>query len=244
LIVVIFFVSSFDANAEQPLCTFLPGDGIGGTEKKIGMQTGNDCVRACLKLKEINGYVNGVTLLSSNEPGCWCEISMNGPNSNTKYKTCFLNNIDGFKMGSYGLKFTVRSSSTMNFEIRPNGWGGGSGKSVKITKCSFSCVRMLERTLVASKSSRYPASEGWWEASQILAPQITMYFKKTNGGGVRTLYHNSNNGVTSEGTALIISGQCRDRSRLCPRWRSKCGSTSYANQRFVFKWCRKMCGLC
>jgi len=233
LIVVIFFVSSFDANAEQPLCTFKTGDGIGGTEKKIGMQTGNDCVMACLKEKEINGYVNGVTLLSSNEPGCWCEIKMNGQNSNTKYKTCLLN--DGLKLGSYGLKFTVRSSSTMNFEIRPNGWGG---KSVKITKCSFSCVRMLVRTLVASKNSRYPASENWWEASQILAPQITMYFKKTDGG-IRTLYHNSNNGKTSEGTAIINSGQCRDRSRLCPRWRSRCGKDG-----FVFSWCRKTCGFC
>ena len=77
--------------SEKTLCTFLPGDGVGGTEKTIGMQTGNDCVRACLKLKETDSNVNGVTLLSSDKPGCWCEIGMNDRKKNAKYKTCFLN---------------------------------------------------------------------------------------------------------------------------------------------------------
>ena len=100
--------------------------------------------------------------------------------------------------GGYDLKFTVASSSTMSFDIRANENGE---KTVKITKCSFSCNEMLERGLVASTNNKYPASEGWWEATQIIKRQITMYFKKTDGG-VWTLYYNSNNGLTSEGTAI------------------------------------------
>lgn len=127
-------------------------------------------------------------------------------------------NADALKLGSYGLQFTVRSSSTMNFEIRANGYGG---KSVKITKCSFNCWNWLERPLVASTNSRHPAWAGWWEARQILARQITMYFKQLDGG-VRTLYYNSNNGITSEGTAYpdgCESSSCRGVRMWCGgRW--------------------------
>jgi hypothetical protein len=81
-----------DISLAKPLCNFQRGDGVGGREVKIGMQTGNDCVRACIKYKKSNGNVNGVTLLSSNEPGCYCEIGMSSRNSDSKYKTCFLKN--------------------------------------------------------------------------------------------------------------------------------------------------------
>ena len=96
-------------------------------------------------------------------------------------------------LGKYDLQFTGASSSTMSFNIRAN---KNDGKTVKITKCSFSCEKMLERDLVASTNSKYPASDGWWEASQITGTPITMYFKETDGG-IKTLYYNSDLQCTS-----------------------------------------------
>ena len=72
------------------LCKFTTGDGTGGTEKKIGGQTGNACIKACLAYKKKNKKVNGVTVFRNNKPGCWCEIGMKTKNKNKKYKTCFL----------------------------------------------------------------------------------------------------------------------------------------------------------
>ena len=45
------------------VCTFKKGDGIGGSEKRIGDQVGEECVQACLTYKKnVNANVNGVTL--------------------------------------------------------------------------------------------------------------------------------------------------------------------------------------
>ena len=72
-------------------CTFHTGDGIGGTEVKVGIQRGSACVDACLKRKRIDGSVNGVTVFTdTSKGGCWCEKRMHGRNSNAKYKSCFI----------------------------------------------------------------------------------------------------------------------------------------------------------
>ena len=75
-------------------CEFVPGDGTGGTEIGQGqIGTANDCVNLCAKLQETeNSEINGVTISVSNpdNPSCYCEVGMTGPNSSGSYKTCFL----------------------------------------------------------------------------------------------------------------------------------------------------------
>ena len=45
-------------------CKFENGDGTGGSEKKIGMQTGEECIQACITYKKTkDDRVNGVTIL-------------------------------------------------------------------------------------------------------------------------------------------------------------------------------------
>ena len=45
------------------VCTFKKGDGIGGSEKRIGEQVGEECVQACLTYKKnFNANVNSVTV--------------------------------------------------------------------------------------------------------------------------------------------------------------------------------------
>ena len=45
------------------MCTFINGDGVGDSEKKIGDQVGEECVQACLTYKKnVNANVNGVTV--------------------------------------------------------------------------------------------------------------------------------------------------------------------------------------
>ena len=47
----------------EAVCTFKRGDGIGGSEKRIGDQVGEECVQACLTYKKnVNANVNGVTV--------------------------------------------------------------------------------------------------------------------------------------------------------------------------------------
>ena len=45
-------------------CKFEPGDGTGSGEKKIGMQTDEECIQACIRYKKTkDDRVNGVTIL-------------------------------------------------------------------------------------------------------------------------------------------------------------------------------------
>ena len=45
-------------------CKFERGDGTGGSEKKIGSQTGEECIQACIRYKKTkDSRVNGVTIL-------------------------------------------------------------------------------------------------------------------------------------------------------------------------------------
>ena len=71
-------------------CSFVSGDGTGGTETKIGSQKGSACIKACIELKKTDSSINGVTVIADNRPGCWCEKSMTGVSPSGTYKTCFL----------------------------------------------------------------------------------------------------------------------------------------------------------
>merc|ERR1711907_143566 len=75
------------------------GDGKGGGgflrsgDKKIGLQRGQECVKACIAYRKHDHRVSGVTVYSSGKPGCWCEYNMKYRNSNKTYKSCFLKNL-------------------------------------------------------------------------------------------------------------------------------------------------------
>ena len=71
-------------------CTFSPGDGSGGSEVKVGSQTGSQCVDECIKHKLKDNSINGVTIYSNRRAGCWCEKNMKSITKNAKYKTCIL----------------------------------------------------------------------------------------------------------------------------------------------------------
>ena len=71
-------------------CEFVSGDGAGGKDVKIGTQTGSKCIDACLAMKVKDSSINGVTILSNNKDGCWCEKNMNKVAESKQYQTCFL----------------------------------------------------------------------------------------------------------------------------------------------------------
>lgn len=87
LFLVVYFLRRAHADSN---CIFLDGDGSGGTEKKIGNQKGEECVKACLELRKSDPFINGVTIYKSGKPGCWCELNMTGRDARGKtYKSCF-----------------------------------------------------------------------------------------------------------------------------------------------------------
>merc|ERR1719450_1520829 len=71
-------------------CTFSSGDGTGGSEVKIGDQTGDECIKACMDRRQNDHRINGVTIYSNGKGGCWCEQNMNRVSASSTYKTCFL----------------------------------------------------------------------------------------------------------------------------------------------------------
>ena len=71
-------------------CEFTRGDGVGDSEVKIGGQTGEDCVRACVARKKTDPSINGVTVMANSSPGCYCERQMRRNDDSPTYKTCFL----------------------------------------------------------------------------------------------------------------------------------------------------------
>ena len=71
-------------------CTFTSGDGRGSSEVKIGQQTGDECVQACIARKKSDENINGVTIYQNERGGCWCEKKMTSITESIKYKTCFL----------------------------------------------------------------------------------------------------------------------------------------------------------
>ena len=84
------FVSISAESTSSLSCTFSPGDGTGGSEVNIGSQTGSECVRACMRLKETDDSINGVTVFQNQREGCWCEKGMKEVSRSSTYKTCFL----------------------------------------------------------------------------------------------------------------------------------------------------------
>ena len=75
-------------------CSFIPGDGTDGGKKNEEVIEGlsaADCINACISRRKQDNRINGVTVYSSGDPGCWCESEMDGIQKNSLYKTCFLN---------------------------------------------------------------------------------------------------------------------------------------------------------
>ena len=86
----ILLLAPFVSAISEYECSFVSGDGAGGTETKIGVQTGNDCIKACVELRKKDKSINGVTVRQDNSGGCWCEKSMDEVSTSSTYKTCFL----------------------------------------------------------------------------------------------------------------------------------------------------------
>ena len=62
---------------------FVTGDGIGGTEKKMGATSSKaECIT---KVKSSEPTANGATY---GRGTCWAEFGMTGPNSNADFQTC------------------------------------------------------------------------------------------------------------------------------------------------------------
>ena len=58
-------------------CTFHTGDGIGGSEIKVGNEKGSSCIDICLERKKTDETINGVTVFTdTSKGGCWCERNM------------------------------------------------------------------------------------------------------------------------------------------------------------------------
>ena len=72
-------------------CSFVNGDGSGGSEVKIGDHTGTRCIEECIQRRKTDTTINGVTIKQDHSGGCWCERNMNHVTKSMTYKTCFLN---------------------------------------------------------------------------------------------------------------------------------------------------------
>ena len=68
----------------------MSGDGAGGSEVKIGDQTGQECINACKERKKTDATINGVTIRKDGNNGCWCEKKMSYVTGSSRYKTCYL----------------------------------------------------------------------------------------------------------------------------------------------------------
>ena len=77
--------------AGRTTCTLSIGDGQGASEVKVGLQTGLECVKACIERRNSDPTINGVTVKNDNSEGCWCEREMNNIEAtDTIYKACYL----------------------------------------------------------------------------------------------------------------------------------------------------------
>ena len=73
-----------------PPCTFQRGDGIGGTEKRQGNMSPNDCIAHCAALRKKFPTINGVTVDANGGNKCYCEYKMKSRNTARQWKTCKL----------------------------------------------------------------------------------------------------------------------------------------------------------
>ena len=70
--------------------SFVAGDGRGGSEIKISDATGQACVNDCVERKKTDTRINGVTIRSNGQGGCWCERGMTYVASSRTYNTGYL----------------------------------------------------------------------------------------------------------------------------------------------------------
>ena len=81
---------------EKYSCRFNNDKGVSGTEEKVSTAiTGEKCVNECIKRKEIDDNINGVTLMEDGGGGCWCRKNMNSVSkssstSTSRKKSCLL----------------------------------------------------------------------------------------------------------------------------------------------------------
>ena len=72
-------------------CSFVTGDGVGGTEQNIAYQpTPQAYIDACVNKKQTDPDINGVTITLSRAGSCYCERKMEKSNGNPSWKTCKL----------------------------------------------------------------------------------------------------------------------------------------------------------
>ncbi|XP_057313930.1 adhesion G protein-coupled receptor B1-like [Hydractinia symbiolongicarpus] len=70
-------------------CSFVKGDGTGGTEINIGYKkTVAECINACVAKRVEYPDINGVTIPPAGRVNCYCERRMTGSNGSGSWKTC------------------------------------------------------------------------------------------------------------------------------------------------------------
>ena len=83
----IFYVVVFSGYS----CDFATGDGVGGTEQRIGYQpTPQACIDACVNKKITDPQINGATITPCGSGLCYCEKNMRHSDGNPAWKSCQL----------------------------------------------------------------------------------------------------------------------------------------------------------
>ena len=68
------------------ICKFVVGDGIGGTNRRIGTTTTEDRCARLVRIKEPSA--NGATWADKE---CWAEFGATGSDGNSAWRTCLFN---------------------------------------------------------------------------------------------------------------------------------------------------------
>ncbi|XP_066915334.1 uncharacterized protein [Clytia hemisphaerica] len=90
LLVIIFFLST--AHAEDLVCQYKPGNGIGKREYRVGkIHSPLECSTRCIEMKKRRSDINGV-IHSARYRVCYCIGTMQGRRRNPTWKSCFLVN--------------------------------------------------------------------------------------------------------------------------------------------------------
>ena len=70
---------------------FATGDGVGGTEERIGYQpTPQACIYVCVHKKKTDPAINGATITPCGSGICYCEKDMANSDGNPAWKSCQL----------------------------------------------------------------------------------------------------------------------------------------------------------
>lgn len=76
---------------EDAACPLKPGMAQGGEEIWLGRLTKSECITACLKKKEDESAINGLTVhKQDNMLGCWCVKDKSSRDDNTNWMSCYL----------------------------------------------------------------------------------------------------------------------------------------------------------